>query len=178
MFDPDSAGPLGVDSIAHIIQTALTPIFFLSGIASLLNVFASRLARVSDRSHVVASSLEVATGRPRERLEAELRFLQQRTRVLDAAVLLGTLAGGATCLAAAALFVGSLRDSVVSGLLYVTFGLALLFTSGALVAFMIEVLLASRGLQAKQEAGVRMSEARGREERRMQKGEADGSAPR
>src|SRR5690242_11924667 len=37
-----------LDLVAHVIQVALTPIFLLSGIATLLNVFATRLARVAD----------------------------------------------------------------------------------------------------------------------------------
>ena len=42
-----------VDSVAHIIQVALTPVFLLSGIGALLNVFNTRLSRVSDhREHV------------------------------------------------------------------------------------------------------------------------------
>ena len=31
----------GLDTIAHIIQVALTPVFLLSGIATLLNVFSN-----------------------------------------------------------------------------------------------------------------------------------------
>jgi hypothetical protein len=38
-----------LDLVAHVIQVALTPIFLLSGIATLLNVFSTRLARVADR---------------------------------------------------------------------------------------------------------------------------------
>ena len=38
-----------VDSVAHVIQVALTPVFLLSGIASLLGVLSTRLARVADR---------------------------------------------------------------------------------------------------------------------------------
>ncbi len=44
------------------------------------------------------------------------------------------------------LFVGTLRDRPGVSL-FVAFGLALLFTIGALVAFLIEMLLASRGLR-------------------------------
>ena len=44
------------------------------------------------------------------------------------------------------LFVGTLRDQPGASL-FVAFGLALLFTMGALVAFLIEMLLASRGLR-------------------------------
>lgn len=50
MFAIDNTG-LGLDTIAHIIQVALTPVFFLTGIATLLNVFSTRLGRVSDRVH-------------------------------------------------------------------------------------------------------------------------------
>ncbi|MGH7046423.1 MAG: hypothetical protein ACREE2_08540 [Stellaceae bacterium] len=34
-----------LELVAHIIQLALTPVFLLSGIATLLNVFSTRLAR-------------------------------------------------------------------------------------------------------------------------------------
>jgi hypothetical protein len=48
-LDPGDA----VDSVAHIVQVALTPVFLLSGIGTLLNVFNARLSRVSDhRSYV------------------------------------------------------------------------------------------------------------------------------
>ena len=39
-------GLYSVDSVAHVIQVALTPVFLLSGIASLLSVLSTRLARV------------------------------------------------------------------------------------------------------------------------------------
>jgi hypothetical protein len=68
------------------------------------------------------------------------------SHVLDAAVMMGTLGGVATSSAALLLFVGTLRDRPGVSL-FVAFGLALLFTMGALVAFLIEMLLASRGLR-------------------------------
>jgi hypothetical protein len=44
------------------------------------------------------------------------------------------------------LFVGTLRDQAGISL-FVAFGFALLFTMGALLAFLIEMLLASRGIR-------------------------------
>ena len=41
-------------SVVHIIQVSLTPVFLLSGIATLLNVFSTRLARVADQDHGAA----------------------------------------------------------------------------------------------------------------------------
>jgi hypothetical protein len=79
-------------------------------------------------------------------LRRRLAYLRRRSHVLDAAVMMGTLGGVATSCAALLLFVGTLRDRPGVSL-FVAFGLALLFTMGALLAFLIEMLLASRGLR-------------------------------
>jgi hypothetical protein len=141
MFGLDS-----VDSVAHVIQVALTPIFLLSGIASLLGVLSTRLGRVADRVDSLAERLETAEPIQRSRLEWRLSYLRRRSHVLDAAVIMATLGGIATSVAGLLLFVGTLRDKAGISL-FVAFGFALLFTMGALMAFLIEMLLASRGIR-------------------------------
>jgi hypothetical protein len=59
---------------------------------------------------------------------------------------MATLGGAATSIAALLLFVGTLRDRAGVSL-FVAFGLALVFTVGALGAFLIEMLLASHGIR-------------------------------
>ena len=135
-----------VESVAHVIQVALTPVFLLSGIASLLSVLATRLARVADRVDALADQLDAAGPVDRRKVQLKLAYLRRRSHVLDAAVMMGTLGGVATSCAALLLFVGTLRDRPGVSL-FVAFGLALLFTMGALGAFLIEMLLASRGLR-------------------------------
>ncbi len=139
-------GSDSVDSVAHVIQVALTPVFLFSGVASLLGVLCARLARVADRVHVLAAKLETAEPLERDRLQIELTYLRGRSHLLDAAVMMGASGGVATSLAALLLFVGTLRDQAGASL-FVAFGFALLFTIGALLAFLIEVLLASRGIR-------------------------------
>jgi len=135
-----------VDSIAHVIQVALTPVFLLSGVASLLGVLSTRLGRVADRVDSLAERLETAEPVQRSRLEMRLAYLRRRSHVLDAAVIMATLGGIATSVAGLLLFVGTLRDKAGISL-FVAFGFALLFTMGALMAFLIEMLLASRGIR-------------------------------
>ena len=122
------------------------PVFLLSGIASLLGVLATRLARVADRVDALADQLETAGPVDSRRLRLRLAYLRRRSHVLDVAVMMGTLGGVATSCAGLLLFVGTLRDRPGVAL-FVAFGLALLFTMGALLAFLIEMLLASRGLR-------------------------------
>ena len=147
LFGSDALSGPGSESVAHIIQVALTPVFLLSGIASLLGVFAGRLARVADRVDALEEKLESASAAARVALERRLTYLRRRSHILDVAVVLGALAGAATCAAALTLFVGTLRDHTVNGFLFAAFGLALLSTMGALGAFLSEMLLASRGLR-------------------------------
>ena len=135
-----------VESVAHVIQVALTPVFLLSGVASLLGVLSTRLARVADRVNALAEQLEADAPIDRRKLRLRLAYLRRRSHVLDAAVMMGTLGGVATSCAALLLFVGTLLDRPGVSL-FVAFGLALLFTMGALGAFLIEMLLASRGLR-------------------------------
>jgi hypothetical protein len=109
-----------VESVAHVIQVALTPVFLLSGIASLLSVLSTRLARVADRVDALAEQLEADGPIDRRKLRRRLAYLRRRSHVLDAAVMMGTLGGVATSCAALLLFVGTLRDrpgmSLIRGL--------------------------------------------------------------
>lgn len=135
-----------VNSVAHVIQIALTPVFLFSGIASLLGVLSTRLGRVAD--HVDALSEKVETGDRREgaRYARRLAYLKQRTQILDLAVILATLGGALTLAAALLLFVDGLREHAGVSL-FIAFGLALLSTVCALLCFLGEMLLASRGIR-------------------------------
>ena len=138
-----------VESVAHVKYRLCThtglPSF--GNCISLLGVLSTtRLARVADRVDALAEQLEAGEPIDRRKLQRRLAYLRRRSHVLDAAVMMGTLGGVATSCAGLLLFVGTLRDQPGVSL-FVAFGLALLFTMGALVAFLIEMLLASRGLR-------------------------------
>ena len=147
MFGSEALSAPGSDSVAHIIQVALTPVFLLTGIASLLGVFAGRLARVADRVDALTERMENCTPAAKAALDRRCSYLKQRSRVLDVAVVLGAMGGAATCAAALTLFIGTLRDHTVKGFLFAAFGAALLFTMAALGAFIGEMLIASRGMR-------------------------------
>jgi hypothetical protein len=135
-----------IDSVAHVIQVALTPVFMLSGVASLLGVLSTRLARVADRVDALIEKLEVASPLERSRLEVRLAYLDRRSKILDVAVILATLGGVMTSVAALLLFVDTLRRNAGASL-FIAFGLALLMTIGALICFLLEMLMASKGIR-------------------------------
>ena len=121
MFGIENTGS-ALDTIAHIIQVALTPVFLLSGIATLLNVFATRLARVADKVEAVAKALEDAEDAEKTALHAQLKTLHRRSVSLDVAVILGAVAGAATCGAVLTMFVGALSEQTTASVLFGLFG--------------------------------------------------------
>ena len=133
--------PSSLDAAAHVVQQALTPVFLLSGIAALLGVFATRLARVSDQASALAREADSA-GR-----EARLKVLKLRSHALDWAVVLAALAGALTCSAVLVLFLGQVGGPLGARALFVVFGGAIVLTMGALTAFVAEMLLAARGVR-------------------------------
>ena len=137
-----------VENVAHIIQVALTPVFLLSGVGTLLNVFSTRLARITDH---LEHAEELLRANPDGPTAPELRVhthrLRRRIFALDVAVALGILAGAATAAATFTLFVGALRNEGVAWLLFVMFGLAVGCTIGALASFLAETGMSWHGLR-------------------------------
>ena len=132
----------------RIIQTALTPVFLLSGIGTLLNVFNQRLARVADHTSHVADLVAAAQGDPEQaKMRRHYRRLIRRRSALDASVVLGALAGGTTCAAAFALFLVTIRDSAGSVVELWLFGASLGCTIAALAAFLVDTVLGWHGLR-------------------------------
>ena len=136
-----------IDSIVHVIQLSLSPIFLLTAVATLLNVFTTRLGRISDQVKAV-----VQASKPDDLVKEEtivrLSYLRWRTLTLDAAVILAAVSGASTCGTVLTLFFGALRDRTTVSLLLFLYGGGILCTLLSLAAFLTEVLLASRGIRA------------------------------
>ena len=67
--------------IAHLIQSAIAPVFLLTGVASTLAVLTNRLSRIVDRARVLETQL---AGHPGEgpQLHGELSVLARRARYI------------------------------------------------------------------------------------------------
>lgn len=134
-----------LDDATHLIQVALTPVFLLSGIGALLNVFAGRLARVADQLTALSAVLQ-GGGASAEQSE-QLGLLRRRSLILDVAVVLGTGGAAATCLSIMTLFLFALSNKAIASVLLLCFGLAVLCTLGSVVAFGVEMVLSNRAMR-------------------------------
>lgn len=136
-----------LEVVSHVIQVSLTPVFLLSGVGTLLGVFSTRLIRVADQVEDTTGAIEGADARRRLLLERRLAHLQMRSYLLDAAVILAAVAGAATAASVVALFVEALFHGTGRWSLFLLFGTAVLCTTAALMVFLVEILLASRGVR-------------------------------
>ncbi len=136
-----------LEAVARIIQTALTPVFLLTGLATLLNVFSTRLARVASRADQLSRTIEAAGPEASAVLRDQLAHLHRRSLALDAAVILAAAAGASTCAAILLLFVGALGNAVATAL-FSAFGFAIVFALGAIIAYASEMLMAGTGIRA------------------------------
>lgn len=112
--------------------------FMLSGIGVLLNVFASRLARVADQVD------QFSEDRCDDALAFRLRSLRRRSQALGLAVLSAAGAAALTCASVFVLFLAALADRPAAGPLFALFGAAILLTMLAIACFVVEMLLAAR----------------------------------
>lgn len=136
-----------VDTVAEIIQLAIAPVFLLAGIAGILNVLASRLARVIDRARTLEKDVPTAQGDVREAELHELVILDRRMTMCHWAIGLCTAAALLVCLVVMVLFVADLvklNFAVPVSLLFIG---AMLSVTLGLLLFLGEVTIATRSVR-------------------------------
>lgn len=133
-------------SLGQVIQLAVAPVFLLTGVAGILNVLASRIARIIDRARLMEAKLANADAETARDLQVFLKVLSRRATFINRAIALCVLSGLLISLVVAALFVSSsLRLDLAMGI-SITFVIALFSLAVSLVYFLREVFLATRSL--------------------------------
>src|SRR5437762_12851163 len=100
----ESTPDLSVVTVAEIVRLALAPVFLLSGIGAFLNVLASRLSRIVDRSRQVEPMVLGSRGAEHDRWIADLRVLDRRMSLISWATALSVSSAILTCLVVVLLF--------------------------------------------------------------------------
>ncbi|WP_445193483.1 DUF2721 domain-containing protein [Sphingomonas sp. Tas61C01] len=140
-----------VSTIAQTIQLSLSPVFMLAGIGALLNVLAGRLSRVIDRARALELLHPRSSGPEHERHVMELRLLDRRMSIINAALFLAVSSAIMTCLVVALLFVAELAKLHFGTLVALSFILAMVLLIAALVSFMVEVRVSLRAIHIRPE---------------------------
>ncbi len=134
--------------IAHLIQVALTPIFLISAIGVTLNVLTSRLARIVDRARTLEDRLLREQPPPSGHdLHLKLAVLERRAGYINAAITFIILSALFIALVVVMLFVNAFLRWDLSGFIACMFIVSMLALAAALLAFLIEVRIATKSLR-------------------------------
>jgi len=148
--------------IAHLIQVALTPIFLISAIGVTLNVMTNRLARIVDRARALEDRAHEAP-HPADGgggLHGNLAVLERRARWIYTAITLITLSALFIALVVVMLFVNAFLRWDLSAFIACMFILSMATLAAALLAFLIEVRIATITLRIGIEEVSREDESR------------------
>ena len=129
--------------VSHAIQLAIAPVFLLTGIAALLGVMATRLARIIDRARSFEHSWPGLDAKARDAARLEMRDLERRRRICSWSINYCTAAALLVCLVIVTLFADELFTTSLrwlAGTLFVAAMVAVIF---GLVCFLREVHLAT-----------------------------------
>jgi len=133
-------------AVAPVIQAAVAPVFLLAGVATTLNVLATRIARIIDRARLMEDRLHTAAAGHADELHERLRVLSRRATLINRAIALCVLCGLLVSLVVAALFVSALLGIDLALPIAIAFVVALLSFAAALLHFLREVFIATASL--------------------------------
>lgn len=133
--------------IAHAIQLAIAPVFLLTGVAGLLGVMATRLARVIDRARVFESAWPTLDANARALARIEIATLEKRRRVCSWSINFCTTTALLVCLVIVTLFGEEFLSANVTWLAGGLFVAAMLTLICGLSCFLREVYLATHTIR-------------------------------
>lgn len=137
-----------VSAIASQIQLAVAPVFLLAGVGAILNVLASRLARVVDRARSLDAASASLDPVEREQAQVELRLLARRITCANLAIICCTASALLVCVVVAILFIAEPTRLGAARIIAALFIAAMGFLIAGLVLFLQEVRLAMMSLRA------------------------------
>jgi MFS family permease len=137
----------GLTQLAQIIQLAVAPVFLLAGLGAFLNVCAGRLARIIDRARKLEPRIFESRGEEHDRLIREVRMLDRRIGVVNAAIfttVLSALLISTVVILLFAAFLTGYRFGTAIALLFIA---AMICTGFGFAIFLHETRLGTRSVR-------------------------------
>ena len=142
---------LSVNTVAEIVRLALAPVFLLSGVGAFLNVLASRLSRIVDRSRHVEPLLLESRGAEHERWIVEIRVLDRRMSLINWATGLSVTSAVLTCLVVVLLFAANLVRTHLGTEIAWLFMASMMTIGAGFAIFLLETMVAARAVRIRSE---------------------------
>ena len=140
-----------VTAVAEIVRLAVAPVFLLSGIGAFLNVCASRLSRIVDRSREIEPLLLASRGQEHDRWIGELGILDRRMSLVSWATALSVLSALLTCLVVALLFAATLTRLHLGSAIALLFIASMVAIGVGFAVFLVETRIGAGAVRVRSE---------------------------
>lgn len=147
----ETSPDLSVNTVAEIVRLALAPVFLLSGIGAFLNVLASRLSRIVDRTRDIEPQLLVSRGAEHDRWIAGLKVLDRRMSLINWATGPTVTSAVLTCLVVVLLFAANLTRTHFGNAIALLFMASMLTIGAGFAFFLVETTVAARAVRVRSE---------------------------
>ncbi|WP_419148605.1 DUF2721 domain-containing protein [Pseudoalteromonas 'SMAR'] len=135
-------------TMAKVIQTAVAPVFLITGIAATLGVLSNRLARITDRARLLDRKLNSIQDEDLTmHFSREMRALLKRSRFIHVAFSMSVLSALLVCAVVMLLFISHLYSMPLGITLSSCFIAAMVLLIGAFVSLLGEIFLATRSMR-------------------------------
>ncbi|MGO2010446.1 MAG: DUF2721 domain-containing protein [Pseudoalteromonas sp.] len=139
---------INILTMAKVIQTAVAPVFLITGIAATLGVLSNRLARITDRARQLERRLKVSVDENFNlTLATELRALLKRSRCIHIAFSFSVLSALLVCTVVMLLFLSHIQSINLGVTIAFCFVIAMALLIFAFLALLGEVFLATRSMR-------------------------------
>ena len=135
-----------LSSFLPIIQLAITPVILISGMGALMITLTNRMARIVDRTRVLAEAMPAALPEDRAHLESQLDIMWRRALLLRRAVTSNGLSMLVSCLLVVAIFASALLGLRLQVLMLVLFCASIFFLITSLVDFLRDIFVSLHAL--------------------------------
>ncbi|MFO7278172.1 MAG: DUF2721 domain-containing protein [Pseudomonadota bacterium] len=132
--------------VVHTIQSAVAPVFLISGVGVTIGTLTTRLARIVDRARGMESEL-ARRGKDAADLHASLEVLARRARLINAALTLATLSALLVALVVVLLFADAYVAADLTVAIAILFVGSMVSLTAAFLVFLIEVRIATAALR-------------------------------
>lgn len=146
-----------VNTVSHLIQLSVAPVFLLAAVAGLLNVFTGRLARIIDKVEKLDTLIDNKKTKEEKEKSSEKSkerrlFLIKRMENINYAILFCTTTGLLVALVIVTMFLSSILEFNGSIFIAILFILAMLSFISSLILFLKEIFVTTSFVNKKKKA--------------------------
>jgi Protein of unknown function (DUF2721) len=135
-----------LNSLLPIIQLAITPVILISGMGALMITLTNRMARIVDRTRVVAEAMPAAEPELRAHLDSQLDIMWRRALLIRRAVTANGLSMLLSCLMVVAIFGSAMFGWKLEVLMLILFAASILLLIASLIEFLRDIFVSLHAL--------------------------------